>query len=93
MAYNGWKMMDKAVLIGESHEAAYEKDGKVCSAYQRNEVVSLWEKDGKRFVTVRNKTAHEQKEQREKEHTALQKAIAAGKAVRDRIGRIRWIKH
>ena len=92
--------MNEAKLIGESGEAAYCKgtdengECKVYSAYQRNEIVSLWENpDGSTFVTVRHKNQSESRAQRKKEAETLRKGLESGEAIRDRIGKVKWKKH
>lgn len=90
-------------LIGGTGEATYWKDSvddesnktrQVCSTYQRNEIAQFWEReDGSVFVTVRFKTADEATETRMEDKGALDKAIAEGRAIRDRVGRVKWKKH
>lgn len=91
------------VLLDENFHAAYEKlhiddegnvTSKVYSTYQRNEVAQRWQRpDGTIYITTRNKTLVESEKLRKKEAESLQKAIDEGRAVRDRIGRVKWRKH
>jgi DNA-directed RNA polymerase subunit L len=64
----------------------YEKDSKVYSLYQRNEAM---EEDG----TIRFKTREESRKVREELEEAIQKGIEEGRAIRNRIGAVIWIKH
>lgn len=80
-------------IIDTSTYAAYEKDGVIRSAYQRREHVTLWEEeDGSITTEVRHLTKKELRYLERSAQELLDKAIADGKAVRDRVGRVRWIK-
>lgn len=94
--------MDK--LLDKTFDAAYcsgtekDEDGKtickVYSTYQRNEVAERYQReDGSIYIVIRHKTQEESAKRRQRAATKLERAIADGVAIRDRIGKVRWIKH
>ncbi len=80
-------------LIGESLEAAYEKNGVVYSAFQRRELVQFWENEnGEIAVKVRKLTKSEYSS-RIKAFKEWQKyAIEEGWLEIDENGRQTWLK-
>jgi len=64
----------------------YEKNGKVYSLYQTNEAR---EEDG----TIRLKTRAESEQVQKQTNDSIEKGIKEGRAIRNRIGAIIWIKH
>lgn len=86
------KTLDGAYCIGGQNN----DDGtpKVYSTYQRNEVAERWQRpDGSIYIKIRHKTKEESEKRRERAAKKLKAAIENGDAVRDRIGRVKWIKH
>ena len=69
--------------IAESHDASYTIDGKVYSAFQRDEIVTLWkDRKGGLAITVRPNGTKEVKPQRE-----------IVKIIKNSLRGLRWKKH
>lgn len=87
------KTFDAAYCLGGKKHRNEDGTPKVYSTYQRNEVVERYQRpDGSTYLVVRHKTIEESEKRRIREAKKLRDAIEKGEAVRDRIGRVKWIK-
>lgn len=82
---------EKPKLIKTELWASYKSEsGEPYSLYQRTEAMEIYS-DG--TTKIRFKTRYESEFVRKQIKESLDKAIEDGRAIRDRIGRVKWIKH